>query len=280
MIELDSRDTLSLLECECYLSFLNQYFDLKKKNNPRFSLQMFVNYSGFSSKAHLSQILSGKKSIGAKSYEKLCHGFRFSTELQSYFTHLIAKDLKLQGLTTLTEQQIYNIKQKLGTVDYDSSVIEQIYSNSHFPLIFSAVGEVGRGHDLEKISLLTGLKKETLEESLQELVSLGVVEFNAKEDTYSPKSLFLQYLSSSGSPFFENYFRQQLGNLIIQSKKEFSSLENLFYSTTFIVKKDQAKRIKQDLIQVLDNFIEKEEDAKHGDHILTLTTGMLGAIEK
>jgi uncharacterized protein (TIGR02147 family) len=102
-----------------YRRFLADWFVEKKRVNPRFSLRMLAERSGFKAKDYLLRVMRGDRNLSAEGVGKLSAFFRFSEKQAEYFSALVefnqARDLpeKERGYARLAEVRKYGAHQRL-----------------------------------------------------------------------------------------------------------------------------------------------------------------------
>jgi uncharacterized protein (TIGR02147 family) len=102
-----------------YRRFLADWFVEKKRVNPRFSLRMLAERSGFKAKDYLLRVMRGDRNLSAEGVGKLSAFFRFSEKQAEYFSALVefnqARDLpgKERSYARLAEVRKYGAHQRL-----------------------------------------------------------------------------------------------------------------------------------------------------------------------
>jgi uncharacterized protein (TIGR02147 family) len=102
-----------------YRRFLADWFGEKKHANPRFSLRMLAERSGFKAKDYLLRVMRGDRNLSAEGVGKLSAFFRFSEKQAEYFSALVdfnqARDLpaKEKSYARLAEVRKYGTHQRL-----------------------------------------------------------------------------------------------------------------------------------------------------------------------
>ena len=82
--------SVSIYNYTDYRVFLKDHFDLKKRNNPRFTFSVWAGQIGVANRAVLSNIVNGKRNPGPSVSAKISDYFSFSEQQKVYFQDLIA----------------------------------------------------------------------------------------------------------------------------------------------------------------------------------------------
>ncbi len=78
-----------IFDFENYREYLKQYYDEKRKGNPRFSYQVFARIAGLKNKSFLHNIISGKKNLTKSHIAKLSQALKQTPEEAEYFENII-----------------------------------------------------------------------------------------------------------------------------------------------------------------------------------------------
>jgi uncharacterized protein (TIGR02147 family) len=73
-----------------YRSYLENWYNDKKRKNPAFSYQVFANKAGFKSKSFLKMVISGQKNLSGASLEKLRNVLKLTSRQYDYFKDIVA----------------------------------------------------------------------------------------------------------------------------------------------------------------------------------------------
>lgn len=82
----------SIIEYNCYRSFLEDYFDYKKASNRYFSYRSFSMRAGFSSPSFLKMIINNQRNLTDSSMNKVARGFNFSEDIREVFFLLVKEN--------------------------------------------------------------------------------------------------------------------------------------------------------------------------------------------
>jgi uncharacterized protein (TIGR02147 family) len=80
----------SIFEYLDYRKYLRDFYDDKKRKNPRFSYQTWANSAGFRSKSLFPELISGKKNIGDDAVDSVARSIGLEGKTFAYFESLIA----------------------------------------------------------------------------------------------------------------------------------------------------------------------------------------------
>ena len=86
---MSSPDLYSYLD---YRAFLRDWFDAKKKDNPRFSHRAFVRRTGQRSPSLLADVIKGRRNLTPHATSAFVHAMRLDAEAGAFFTALVSLD--------------------------------------------------------------------------------------------------------------------------------------------------------------------------------------------
>src|SRR6266568_3899878 len=92
-----------IYEYENYRSFLKDFYDWSKIENPKFSFRFFSKLAGFKSSSFLKHVMDGKKNHSPESIEQFAKAIKFTKEERLFFKNLVL----FNQASSSEEKQLY-----------------------------------------------------------------------------------------------------------------------------------------------------------------------------
>ncbi|RYZ67345.1 MAG: hypothetical protein EOP09_11185, partial [Proteobacteria bacterium] len=176
-------------------------FGLTLREKAEMSYAEIARGGGFSSRAHVREILTGDRPITEGSARKLTQGLRLAGNWKRYFRLLIAQSEnelrpeswspeKLQAHLEKLKQTLNRSKSRRD-INADAKLTDRFLAVPHFLEIFAATGELGVGATLDQIAYRTQLEPLRVSQSLKQLEELGVVQFDKNSGHFVPQDYHL-----------------------------------------------------------------------------------------
>ncbi|MCH2535251.1 MAG: TIGR02147 family protein [Bdellovibrionales bacterium] len=98
----------------CYRSFLNDFFEFKKQNNPNYSYRLFTNKAGLKSSGHLKMVIERQRNLGNKTLPMYLNALDFTSKKEATLFELLVKydQSKLIDEKTILFEKILAEKKK------------------------------------------------------------------------------------------------------------------------------------------------------------------------
>ncbi|OFZ47545.1 MAG: hypothetical protein A2381_10165 [Bdellovibrionales bacterium RIFOXYB1_FULL_37_110] len=259
-----------LLECKSYDEFLRKAFSYLQKENKIFNYSELARRGGFPSRSYVRQLILGQKHITWHSLEGICQAFDLTGLSKKYFIVLweisniknkekkIKYHSKLAGLT----KQIQGKKTQIDT---------SMYELEDWPLIYASLGSEQEGASLVNIQQRSKLDLKQCVLILKLLEEKGVA--RQVNSHYFPISNHIALNELGGDQFFKKYFIKKLEALKKRAEKYFTSEQDLFFQSTTCIPLKKIKQFRQDLRELLLEYIDTIESAD-GDTTVSLLVSM------
>ena len=161
-----------------YRSYLRDFFAEKKRINPRFSLRMLAERSGFKARDYLLRVMKGDRNLSRAGADQLSNFFRFSEKQAEYFRLLVQFNQADTGLEKeelyrrLAEIQKYGAHQRLRQDQFE------YLSAWYHSAIRSLLPVLSPGGDWEETARLLDppLTPKQARDSVELLLRLGLLE--------------------------------------------------------------------------------------------------------
>ncbi len=277
--EIETLLIKDFLNSNSYRDFLSKFFKTKKKLNPYYSYSTFIKKAGFISRSYLSDIISGKKHIPAKSFSKFLKGLELPTCLKEGFRFLVMleeNDLNYEHITKeeikLYLNKIYIRLKRLNAQSIDK-LDASIYKLFTWPYIYAALGDEKNGANLKEISERAKIPTTKIRPILNELIKYKVVTYDSNIDRYFAKDMHIIFNNFDKEYFVKKFFLKTLEKSKQSAEKFFSSNEKLFFNSVVSIKSEKLPIFKEKLKNLLYNYIETIENS-NGDVVASLTVSL------
>ncbi len=269
-----SNEAISrILEVNDYRSFILTY-KKEKSIKSSFSYSQIAQRAGFSSSSFPRDVAVGQKRLTVSSLYLMIKGLGLTGDLADYFKMLVNSehaDTIIDGKKILeierTKQNLKDRIRKKKNLSFESDP----YKYEFFPIIYAACGNEATGATIDEIQNKTNLPTLEIENTLNALIGFKLI--NKKQTRYIPYNSHLFFEAIDESTAFKKFFNYLLIQASVKSKKDFKSQENLFFASSFSVKKSQQENLKKDLRTLLLSYIDKAEQAD-GDKINSIICSM------
>ncbi len=144
----------SLFAYDDYRRFLRDWYEEKKLANPRFSLRMLAERSGFKARDFLLRVMRGDRNLSQDGADKLSEFFRFPEKQAEYFKALVRFNQAPNTLEKercwrrLCEIRKYGVHQKLRQDQFE------FYSSWYHSALRSLLPVLELGEDWERMARL------------------------------------------------------------------------------------------------------------------------------
>ncbi len=263
-----------LVSSKTYQEFLNLYFQEAKALSKAFSYGQFAIKSGIS-KSLIKAILDGKKRITHRTLTPILQTLDLPLHVDNYFSYLVALEDPSVLNPLLNKTKIKTYLQKFSILALQEhgtfQPVDDLFKQMDLPFIYASLGDPEKGANLETIIRRTGLSNEKVMSGLEFLIfNKTVTKIN---DSYIAERLFSFLDLSKENSFFHHFYLHLLEKHFSASKNNFVSKKNLFHMNVFSAKSENSESLKQELKEILNNFVQKNEDPD-GDIVLSLQTGL------
>lgn len=168
------------------VEFLKSVLEKKKARNSRFSLRAWARQLGYENPSFISHILNGHRKLNFELVEKISSNLNLNEKSKKYFELLVL----MKNCRSESESKIYSVvlESLRGHVPpEDSQILDvdifQLISEWHHSALLQIVKLRDFQNDLEYITsrLGNGLSAQTVSESLDRLIRLGLLEISPED---------------------------------------------------------------------------------------------------
>jgi len=156
-----------------YRDILREELQLRRENNPQFSLRAFANKLGLAPST-LSDVLNGKQGLSRKKGQSLAKRLAYTRMETDFFLSLI--DFEDGRSSTVREEASQRLKSFHQRNELELNLEQwEVMSHWHYPALLELTKTQNFKSDLGWISERLGISKEEAAEALGRLVELGIL---------------------------------------------------------------------------------------------------------
>ncbi len=261
-----------LLKSSNYRGFLQSYLVLKKEYNSNFSLDVFRKKTGFKSKGHIHDIISGRKRISNTSLNKFSRALTLSHELKSYFKTLVyLEEADTRPMSWKKTSKLQERIKSLETQILNSSNKKNIPINSIKDIhVLCALGDE-MGADIEEICQRTQFSQIFVSKALRRLLDHKIISMKSNKYLLDRKHSFY---SGQSSELFQNLYLDSLKTSLRHAKLDFNNKSKLFYLNNFSISSKDKERLIEELKEIINSYVVRAE-CSTGDKISTLSLSFI-----
>lgn len=255
-----------------FYTFLGEIFE-------SFSAEQKVSYSqlslkaGFSSRNYLREVVTGKKMPREDSLKRILKALKAKPKAIQLCCALRTRAEGKKSFSTLQNQKLNKLR-----TDWESRKEEDeqehtglLFSKGQIPVVLASVGSDRVGSSLALICHRSGFTEQVVTSVLELLLNRKIV--SVENGLYYMCNTHLIFDHLGGSDSFREFFLEGIERSKIQAKKKFSSKNHLFFQSHFTFKSKDLPKLRQNLRQVLIDFIE-EHECEDGDSLAHLNLSL------
>lgn len=266
-----SKELIGLFVTKGALSFTISYAELSRR-------------AGFKARSFPREVVKGDRSVNLKNIEQFAEGLRLNRELKSLLTTLVQiestevpeKIAKLQETLQRLRRKIRSPKQIANPAIPKQALpvkLDRWVKETAFAKVYAALGEAEVGATVDEIQSRTGLSLSDVGHALRILEKWEVLQFNASSGRYLPMHLHVLLSAHSSEEIFRACFQDAVSRMQTAFPEKAQSKEDLFFASTFSVRKSNMPELRQRMKELLSEFVEESETAL-GDDVVTLAAGL------
>ena len=278
LVDASATEFSELFSVLDYIVFAQKVFALRSKRQKRhFGYSDLARAGGFAARSFPREVILGKRRLTSRSYPAFSRGLGLSGDLAEYFRYLV--ELKHSDCRTKLRSE-EKILQTLGNLRdrllKKNSVVPQSLDRFAFgsqfnPMVYSALGQPGKGASLKEIQNKTSLPSEKILECLQLMVDGQMIK--RTKNRYFTIENHLSFPHLDQSQAYKAFYIGLLEQVKSKANGDFSSPSKLFFSSSFSVMKHDMPRLKEELRGVLLRFIDSSE-CSDGDQVVSIACSL------
>ncbi|MGE0763741.1 MAG: hypothetical protein AB7N80_10730 [Bdellovibrionales bacterium] len=284
MTKWDPDFEAALISAPNYRAFIALFF---KKSRPwsqpkQLSFQKFATSAGFAAKSYIHDVIKGRKSITAKSLEKVVAGLKLPKDWAEYFRLLVAVDEpQLRPQNRIVEDihaLLVKRRRRLSRRQHELSVsapslLSRITLEEHTTDICVAVGDPTKGASLDEIAARVNLPRAVVTRCLKRMLGAGLIRYDQDHQRYHniPTSMNVKH------SFDDTAYRDFIWGRMLRCKRRMqgpNSKLGLFSTQTFGVKLSSMAALSAELDCLIREFADHADDEQGdgiGEVLVTLT---------
>lgn len=273
---LDTHSIQLLAKSSNYRDLVKSYVEIRSLHH-KFGYSDLTRLSGFSSRSFLKDVTLNKKNLSLESAQKLIKGMSLTGDLAHLFKCMIElswaeKDNNEKQIQKLNKS-LTNLKSR---IENKNSKLKQsgndIYRYFQAPAIYAALGSPKEGASVLEIQNKTSVTPDVILPVLSKFIELNVVE--KRKDRFFTNNNHLDFLGFGDKSFFQKYYLHTLQKVEKKASQNFSSPEELHFTSTFSIKKSDLPLMKEELRSLLLKYVDDFETAS-GDQVVTVACSLI-----
>lgn len=243
-------------------TYLKDYYSLRKRKSPGFSIQVWADQIGITSNGAFSQMINGKRKIPARFVRRLAKYLKLNDHETQYFTELYLLE------RSNNEKTDTSFLDKLNPLKWNQKKVTENKNILSHPITFG-IKTIFDRNKLKELSF----------ENLRTLFSSDITDDEIKEGLKTVNQCHEVFEESEGERLVTTI---DTGNVDIQkiheyylelAKKRVKSTnvhKREFNNYSFNIKKERLPEAKEKMRFFLDSFIEEFNDNENGDEVYQL----------
>jgi uncharacterized protein (TIGR02147 family) len=247
-----------------YRRYLSDYYQIAKKNNPRFSYQAFSEKAGISSKGLLYNVLNGKKHLSKLHIAGMATALGLNKHQVTYFETLFAYNCaKKVSDRKYYFERLTSIR-ATGTTAWKPQIVRreqyEYYSHWYHSVIRSLIGMHGFSGDCQALSrqLYPSITPGQVKKSIELLLALELIRKNENGE------YVLTNRTITTEPEVESVavhsFHLQVGELAVAALRELPKQKRNFSSVTVGISENMYREICKDIEEFRTHILRKIEN--------------------
>ena len=269
----------NIYEFTDYRSFLVEFVNLKRKQQPHWTLGQWARSLDLSATTSITMVLNGQRNPGERLTNSLIRYFKFAPEENTYFLNLVELS-KASGqghLKSILQQEILNLAQRKIPTPLDPQLFRLI-SNWYFVVIrqIARIGKLSSNYEELQEKLLFPVSKIDLKEAISTLLKVGLLKMGPSNEYF----IVDEQITTESDVARESHktFHEQMINLAKTSIRTTPVLEREITGLTLPIAKKDLPKAKELIKKFIDDFDTLIEDTK-GDSIYQLNLQLFPVAE-
>jgi uncharacterized protein (TIGR02147 family) len=274
----DFEDLKILTSRSNYREFILSCIEIRNKKGRRFGYSDIARRGAFKSRSFPREVALGKKNLTHSSLQKFVIGLGLKGILAEYFRALVeleTPECRTQNFQSdKLENKLRNLRSRLlkkSFANVDTKVSEAPFELAHIPQVYAALGLPLVGATLSEIKKRTSLPIDEIATVIEKLLKSGFIEQQGQR--YLAKQNHLNLPGLKQSQIFKEFFLKTVAEASMKARSHFDSDEDLFFSSSFSVKKSDLRQLKNELREVLLRYVDDAEKPQ-GDSVVSMACAL------
>ena len=269
----NAKTILLLIKSEDYREFLKDSFVQMKAAKKSTSLSTLAKKIGCRSKSYPREVMTGRRALTNDYAPRFADAFGIRGDAKKLFLKYV--ELERAPEKERLNFEIHKLRARLlGRIEHDTVKPSDLFLSTVWVDVFAALGSPDSGASLEEICSRTELKKEQVSQVLNAMIPKGLVRRATDSDRYLPIMLHHFFNGAEADTIFQDRFLELLDRTKVKAKVSMKSETELFLCSTISVKSFELPRLKSELREVINKFLQDNECAE-GDRISSVLIAML-----
>lgn len=257
-----------------YRSFLVEFVNLKRKQQPHWSLGQWARSLDLSATTSLTMVLNGQRNPGEKLAFSLAKYFKFAPDEKAYFLNLVelSKASKQSRLKSILEQEVLNQAKRKHSKPIDPQLFALI--TNWYCVVIRQIARSGKlsanaNINIEELQkkLLFPVSKIDLKAAIDTLLKIGLLKTTSNQEL----SVSDEQITTESDVARESYkiYHEQMISLAKTSIRTTPVTEREITGLTLPIAKDNLAKAKELIKKFVDDFDSLVENTK-GDSVYQL----------
>ena len=254
-----------------YREFILSCIEIRSRKGRRFGYADIARKASFRSRSFPRDVALGQKSLTLQSLQKFTTGLGLKGDLAEYFKTLVeletpecrAQNYKIEK----AESKLRNLRSRLLKKSFssiDDKNNEAPFEVASIPQVYAALGLPLVGATSLEIQKRTNLPADEISLVLEKLLDTDFIEQRGPRFVAKQNHLNLPGLKKS--QIFKEFFLKTMSEASVMARRHFDSDENLFFSSSFSVKKSELRDV---LLRYVD-----ESEKPQGDSVVSMACAL------
>jgi hypothetical protein len=251
--------------------FFDRAFRYLKTESPVWSLAYLVKHGGFASRAHVREVLIGKRALTPSALAGLMQAFPLSPAQRDYLMlHFEETELTIGEGTTARENLMRRKQLAAARLAKKTELPDLgIFAEPEWPTVYAALGTTEEGATLSDVRRRTKLPPETCVRILSHLLAHDLVVHQEDLDRFLPRENHLIFEQMAAPEVIRRIFIQSLSEAQAALAADPSPEEALFYSGKVCISRSHMKELQDRLYEMCLKNLNESENPK-GDAVATV----------
>jgi uncharacterized protein (TIGR02147 family) len=276
MTSTENFEEVEMHEAGDYRSFLRLAIQSLKDKNSKFGYSELSRLSGLKSRSFPRDVVMGKKKLSLATAEAMSDALNLNDDLKSLFLLLIELEeptfrQKKNSIAKIS-QKIKKTRNRIRELSKDTSTESKrnFYLKRDWVDVRASVSDIDSGSTLKQISERTGFLLSQCKQNLDELIEAGYVQYDSQKELYFADSQHMILHDLRDNEFFKSWYLDSARVALKKAEENFSEENLLFLNSVFLVRSDQLKQVKSELINVMLKFVDDAETSD-GDKLARIS---------
>ncbi len=258
----DSSEYLTsvLIRSNHYREFLTQAFDYLKRSKKNYSLTILANKIGCKSKSYPREVMTGRRKLTYDYADRFALAFGIKGESKKLFIKMVelertAESPQLKNEISVLKKRLMNRSIHKEKKPYD------LFTESTWVDVYAALGTIDQGATMNEIIQRTNMTEAKLSLILNAMKQKELIEIDSVTNRFKPGVLHHFFEDVEKDMIFQNRFLEVLDKVKQKARVSGPNIAELFQCSTLSVNAANLPRLKKELRELLNKFVQDSEEA-------------------